>query len=101
MGLPRKRPTAVDRMPGGWGNVLFRAARRALAPQKRTEINAIHEVDADAVLKRLGASDELAAGRIACAVCHLPVDEDSIGAVRDSRVGIVFACGRVECIRRL
>lgn len=87
-------------MRRGPGTIL-RVALRRLAPQKRTEINAIHAHDTHAVLKRLGASGELAAGRVHCAACNTELDEDSVGAMRESNLGLVFACGQVECIRRL
>lgn len=62
-------------------------------------IKAVHDVDLERVLRRLGLYEDLVSGRLRCAVCGCSLSFENLGGLyrgRDGRVKLV--CNRIECL---
>ena len=62
-------------------------------------IKAVHDVDLERVLRKLGLYEDLASGRLRCAICGRPLSLENLGGLYKGRDGeIKLVCDRVECL---
>lgn len=70
-----------------------------LGGTRRTEVNAVHEDQARALLIRLGVADAFDRGELRCSGCGNNLGEVGMGAARADGERVVFSCGRLDCLR--
>jgi hypothetical protein len=70
-------------------------------PRKTTNINAISEEQARALLESLGVAGSYDDGSLTCAVCGASVRNTGLGVARRQKGKVVFSCARLDCMRAL
>jgi hypothetical protein len=61
-------------------------------------IKAIHDVDLERVLRRLGLYEKLARGELRCAVCGRPLSLENLGGIYKEDGEVKLVCNRIECL---
>ena len=59
-------------------------------------IKAVHDVDLERVLKRLGLYEKLARGELRCAVCGRPLSLENLGGIYKEDGEVKLLCNRIE-----
>jgi len=61
-------------------------------------IKAVHDVDLERVLRRLGLYEKLARRELRCAVCGRPLSLESLGRLYKENGEVKLVCNRIECL---
>lgn len=61
-------------------------------------IKAVHDVDLERVLKRLGLYEKLARRELRCAVCGRPLSLENLGGIYKENGEVKLVCNRIECL---
>ncbi|MEB3778927.1 MAG: hypothetical protein GSR85_01655 [Desulfurococcales archaeon] len=61
-------------------------------------IKAVHDVDWERVLRRLGLYEKLARGELGCAVCGCPLSLENFDGLYKEDGGVKLVCTRIDCL---
>ena len=61
-------------------------------------IKAVHDVDLERVLRRLGLYEKLAREELGCAVCGRPLSLENLGGIYKENGEVKLVCNRIECL---
>ena len=61
-------------------------------------IKAVHDVDLERVLRKLGLYEKLARGELRCAICGRPLTLETLGGLYKENGEIKLVCNRIECL---
>ena len=61
-------------------------------------IKAVHDVDLERVLRKLGLYEKLARGELRCAVCGRPLSLENLGGIYKENGEVKLVCNRIECL---
>ena len=61
-------------------------------------IKAVHDVDLERVLRRLGLYDKLIRGELRCAICGRPLTLENLGGLYKEGGQVKLVCNRIECL---
>ena len=61
-------------------------------------IKAVHDVDLEKVLRRLGLYKRLARGELSCAICGRPISLENLGGLYKENGEIKLVCNRIDCL---
>lgn len=68
---------------------------------ERETLQAVHDDDLEAVLRKLGVFSDFIGGRLRCAFCNDPIDWENLQSLFPDSGTVKCACNRPECIQLL
>ncbi len=68
---------------------------------RRERVTAIHDDDLEKLLTRIGALEDVLAGKCHCVHCHSTISVENLGAISLGNGLVAFVCDQVSCIASL
>lgn len=61
-------------------------------------IKAVHDVDLERILRKLGLYEKLVEGRLHCSICGRRLSLENLGGIYRDGDAVKLVCNRIECL---